>query len=92
MVDLGNVGQLKQGYGESEDAPLFEPPIIKALKNEQFNEHVKSISDHKQFENFIRAFWRRIEPYKNDYEKELPEDMPVEFVASMATALLQLTR
>lgn len=35
---------------------------------------------------FIRAFWRRVEPYKNDYGRELPEDMPVEFSCAFDTA------
>lgn len=35
----------------------------------------------------IRAFWRRIEPFKNDYNKELPKDLPVEFRAHFNTAL-----
>jgi hypothetical protein len=39
-----------------------------------------------------RAFWRRIEPYKNKYGPELPDDMPVEFVAHMGTALVMLDR
>lgn len=37
-----------------------------------------------------RAFWRRIEPYKNDFKKELPENLPVEFESFMGTALSQL--
>lgn len=37
-----------------------------------------------------RAFWRRIWGYRNNYDKELPERMPVEFSASMATALMHL--
>ena len=44
-----------------------------------------------QMDKFInavsRAFWRRIEPYKNDFEKELPEKLPVEFQSFMGTAL-----
>ena len=44
--------------------------------------------DHPNFEAFIRAFWRRIEPFKNDYGKELPADLPLEFRASMATAFV----
>lgn len=44
------------------------------------------IEEHPNFEGFIRAFWRRIEPYKNNYGKELPEELPVEFTAHMATA------
>jgi len=48
--------------------------------------------DHPKFEAFIRAFWRRIEPYKNKHGKELPGEMPVEFKASMATALLIFDR
>jgi hypothetical protein len=53
---------------------------------------VKIDSTHPEFENFIRAFWRRIEPYKNDFEKELPKPMPVQFRASMETAFLQFNR
>lgn len=45
------------------------------------------LEDHPDFEGFIRAFWRRIEPYKNDYGKELPKEMPVEFRCHMGTAL-----
>lgn len=41
-------------------------------------------------EGIARAFWRRINMYKNDYDKELPEKLPVEFMASMTTALLLL--
>ena len=51
-------------------------------------ETTRELEDHPDFENFIRAFWRRIEPYKNDYGKELPEKLPVEFRAHMGTALL----
>lgn len=48
------------------------------------------ISKHPDFEKFIRAFWRRIEPYKNYYGKELPEKLPVEFRSYMETALLAI--
>lgn len=34
-----------------------------------------------------RAFWRRIDPYKNEFEKELPENLPVQFQSFMGTAL-----
>lgn len=48
------------------------------------------LPDEKQAERVARAFWRRIYPYRNDYEKELPKDCPVEFVANMSTALCAL--
>lgn len=35
----------------------------------------------------VRGFWRRINRYKNNYDAELPEKLPVEFEASMRTAL-----
>jgi hypothetical protein len=47
---------------------------------------LKTISD-AQVNAVARSFWRRIEPYKNDYGRELPEQLPVEFFAHMATAL-----
>jgi hypothetical protein len=37
-----------------------------------------------------RAFWRRIEPFKNRFDKELPDEMPIEFQSHMATALTLL--
>jgi len=43
--------------------------------------------DDDQVQKVIRAFWRRIYPYRNDYERELPNPMPVEFMSFMATAL-----
>ena len=49
-----------------------------------------NIESNKNFEGFIRAFWRRIEPHKNDYDKELPEELPIEFKAHMATASILL--
>lgn len=50
------------------------------------------IESHPEFDNFIRAFWRRIEPYKNDFNKELPEKIPIQFRVSMITAFLQLEK
>lgn len=48
------------------------------------------LSENKSLvERIARAFWRRIDAYKNDYEKELPEELPVEFASFMATALSQ---
>lgn len=35
----------------------------------------------------LRAFWRRINRYKNNYDAELPDILPVELEASMRTAL-----
>ena len=45
-----------------------------------------SITD-KQVKGVARAFWRRIYPFRNDYLSELPEKLPVQFFAHMATAL-----
>lgn len=47
-----------------------------------------TFADNQKLDAFIRAFWRRINAYKNDFEKELPKEMPVQFRASMETALL----
>jgi hypothetical protein len=44
----------------------------------------------QQVESMIRAFWRRIDMYKNDYDTELPEDLPIAFKTSMYTALMCL--
>ena len=44
----------------------------------------------EQVNGLIRAFWRRIDMYKNDFEKELPEKMPIQLKAAMLTALLVL--
>ena len=41
-------------------------------------------------DKFIRAFWRRIYHYRNKYEKDLPEKMPVEFRAACETAMIWL--
>ena len=50
----------------------------------------QKIVSHHDFDNFIRAFWRRVNAYKNDYEAELPANVPVAIKASMETALLAL--
>lgn len=49
-----------------------------------------NIENHKNFEGFIRAFWRRVHKHKNDYESELPEDMPIEFKCAAGTASILL--
>ncbi len=59
--------------------------FVESLENDD-------LENHPKFEAFIRAFWRRIEIYKDDYSKELPEKIPVEFRASMATAITLLDR
>lgn len=41
---------------------------------------------------FIRAFWRRIFVYRNDFEKELPKELPVEFAAAFETAAILLRK
>lgn len=41
-------------------------------------------------DKFIRSFWRRIHYYRNKYEKDLPEEMPVEFRAACETAMIWL--
>lgn len=41
----------------------------------------------EMIDGVCRAFWRRIEPFKNLHERELPKEVPVEFRAHMGTAL-----
>lgn len=48
--------------------------------------NLKTITDF-QVMQVVRAFWRRIEPFKNLYGRDLPRELPVEFMAHMATAL-----
>lgn len=60
-------------------------------KSEKVSNSLSNIESHPQFENFIRAFWRRIYMHRNDFGKELPDEMPVQFRASMAIAFLTFT-
>jgi len=46
--------------------------------------------DDLTVERIARAFWHRIEPHKNKWGKDLPKELPVEFRANMATALMWL--
>lgn len=60
---------------------------VEALQTE--NERLKTrVSDT----GFIRAFWRRIFVYRNDFEKELPQEMPVQFAAAFETAAILLRK
>ena len=56
-------------------------PEIEEDETEQSEEYETKVNQ------ITRAFWRRINAYKNEYEKELPETLPVEFRCSMAAAL-----
>ena len=51
---------------------------------------LNTLEDNPDLEGFIRAFWRRIAPYRHKYGKEIPFDergkLPVEFTANMLTA------
>lgn len=40
----------------------------------------------RTMELFIRALWRRIEPYKNKFGKDLPEILPDEFSSAAFVA------
>ena len=74
---------------ESENVPSTKTAdelIDRLLSEYSHHCNLKTISDI-QVEQVCRAFWRRIEPFKNQYGKELPENLPVEFLAHMATAL-----
>jgi len=42
----------------------------------------------KVIENVARAFWRRIEPYKGQFEKELSKPLPVHFSSFMTAAMM----
>ena len=44
----------------------------------------------ERLEHVIRAFWRRIEIYKNDHGKALGPKLPVYFRTAFATALCAL--
>jgi hypothetical protein len=68
-------------FKESKWTPLYTSP---SPAYRLYDELPKS----SKFNAFIRAFWRRINAHKNDFDKELPEEMPVQFRASMETALL----
>jgi hypothetical protein len=63
---------------------LSHPEQEPTLSPRPYNE----LPNHPMFDAFIRAFWRRINAYKNGFDKELPEEMPVQLRASMETALL----
>ncbi|MFL1404232.1 hypothetical protein ACJO2E_02665 [Marinobacter sp. M1N3S26] len=67
--------------------------VRRALLTAAPTAHVEGggVPEEKTAERVVRAFWRRIYPYRNNYGKELPDDCPVEFVANMATALCALT-
>jgi hypothetical protein len=62
---------------------------VKELEKANFL-NLDTLEDNKDFEGFIRAFWRRIAPYRHKYGKEIPFDergkLPVEFTANMLTA------
>ena len=43
-------------------------------------------------DRFIRAFWKRIYPFRNKYERVLPAEMPIEFRVHCETAVLWLRK
>lgn len=49
--------------------------------------HGQTYTMQSQFSGFIKAFWRRIYSKRNEYGKELPSHLPVEFKVHMLTAL-----
>lgn len=65
---------LRAAIAEQKQAPVESSLCLRTITDAQVNA-------------VARSFWRRIEPYKNNYGKELPEKLPTEFMAHMATAL-----
>lgn len=47
---------------------------------------LQTVTD-EQVRKVVYAFWRRIYPFRNNYDRELPRPIPTEFMAHMATAL-----
>lgn len=50
------------------------------------------VPNEKMVEAIARAFWRRIEPFKDKHGKELQDKLPIEFQCHMGTALTLLKR
>jgi hypothetical protein len=80
---------------KGEKKPTFIVPTEYSLDNSKQEAEPRpmwrpyeTLPRSQNFNAFIRAFWRRINAHKNDFGKELPEEMPVQFRASMETALL----
>lgn len=44
----------------------------------------------KKIDLIVRAFWRRIYLFRNDFDQELPPEVPVELSAHLVTALMHL--
>jgi hypothetical protein len=68
---------------------LENPPSVPVQDDHAPNTNycaLKTITDD-QVKKVVRAFWRRIYCYRNDYGIELPSPLPIEFMAHMATAL-----
>jgi len=61
--------------------------ILKKYRESQF---ISADIEHKIIDGIVRAFWRRVDMYKNDYNEELPEQMPIPLRAAMITALCLL--
>lgn len=60
---------------------------MRLTRNNVGLERIKTMKTDRFINAVSRAFWRRIEPYKNDFERELPEELPVQFRSFMGTAL-----
>ena len=91
-LDQGLVQVWNAAYQQATKDSEAEIELLNKQKKQILDRYVwpEYFEKNPNFETFIRAFWRRIEPYKNDYDKELPERLPPEFKAHMATAFLAL--
>lgn len=65
---------------------MVEQPDSEAPAIDSNNCALNTITDN-QVGKVVRAFWRRIYPYRNNHERDLPAQIPVEFMSFMATAL-----
>jgi hypothetical protein len=92
MDDRGEVVDNKwlKNHGTSDYRAVYTIPLYTSPLPMQ--RPYESLPRSPRFDPFIRAFWRRIHDYKIMYGKDLPEQMPVEFRASMETALLVFDR
>lgn len=69
-----------------EDVEVWRKSQEASAPDDKYLCALKTITD-SQVNAVARSFWRRIYPFINNYERELPNPLPVEFMAHMATAL-----
>lgn len=80
-------GNYKELLVRNEKAKEACAELNKRAETNMLEQHILDEARRRNIASVTRAFWRRIYPFRNEFGKELPETLPIQFDAHMSSAM-----